>query len=69
MLVFNAAYHEGWNASINGRMLPHVKVDTYANAYFVDQTGTFEIDVAFGPQQIFRIAVMEKSYRFPQNIS
>ncbi len=57
VLVMNAAHHEGWNASINGRILPHGKVDTYANAYLVDQTGTFEIDVAFGPQQTFRIAM------------
>ena len=58
VLVLNAAYHEGWKASINGRMLPHVKVDTYANAYLVDQTGTFMIDVAFGPQQLFRVAMI-----------
>ena len=52
VLVFNESYHEGWHASVDGHALPHVKVDTYANAYLVDRTGAFEIDVSFGPQRV-----------------
>ena len=57
VLVFNESYHEGWQASVDGHTLPHVKVDTYANAYLVDRTGTFEIDLAFEPQRLFVAAV------------
>ncbi len=57
VLVFNESHHEGWQASVDGHALPHVKVDTYANAYLVDRTGAFEIDVSFGPQRLFVAAV------------
>ena len=57
VLVFNESYHEGWEASVDGQALPHFKVDTYANAYLMDRTGTFEIDVSFGPQRLFVAAV------------
>ena len=57
VLVFNESYHEGWEASVDGQALPHFKVDTYANAYLVDRTDTFEIDVSFGPQRLFVAAV------------
>ena len=56
VLVFNESHHEDWQARIDGAPLEHFKVDGYANGYWVDRAGEFEVSIEFAPQRAFEIA-------------
>ena len=57
-LVFSESYHKGWLAYIDGRQVPseyHLMANGYANAWFINKTGTYEIILEFWPQNLFYI--------------
>jgi hypothetical protein len=52
ILVFGQSFHSGWRATINGKSLPtHFMVNGYANAWFVENVGDFDIEIQFTPQR------------------
>jgi hypothetical protein len=50
---FSQSYHPGWIAYANGRILPHVKVNNWANGWIVDNNiDTKDIRIVFWPQYL-----------------
>jgi len=57
-LVFSESYHKDWVAYINGQKMPnqyHFMANGFANAWFVNKTGTFTIILEFWPQRLFHV--------------
>ncbi len=51
VLVMTETFDSGWNAYLSGKALQeHITVNDYANAWFVPETGTFEILIRYDPQ-------------------
>lgn len=56
ILVFGESYDPGWIAEISGRAAgPHFLVNGYANAWYVEQTGSYDIFIHFKPQEIVEV--------------
>jgi hypothetical protein len=54
-LVFSESYHPQWAASINNKQIPdryHFIVNGYANAWYVNETGSFDVIIEFLPQKL-----------------
>ena len=58
VVIFNESYHRDWVASVDGRSLPHFKVDHYANAYLIENPGAQLVKIVFEPQRWFELAVV-----------
>ncbi len=58
VLLFNESFHNDWVASIDGRPVPHFKVDDYANAYLIETPGSRLVEIRFEPQGWFSLAVV-----------
>jgi hypothetical protein len=57
-LVFSESYHKDWVAYVNGEQLPndqHFMANGYANAWYINKTGSYEIVLEFWPQRLFYI--------------
>jgi len=57
-LVFSESYHKGWNAYIDGQQIPneyHFFANGFANAWYINKTGTYTITLEFWPQKLFTI--------------
>ena len=57
-LAFLESYDTNWKAYINGIQLPgedHFLINGYANAWYINKTGTYTITLEFWPQKIFTI--------------
>ncbi|MFY3741753.1 MAG: hypothetical protein HMLIMOIP_002213 [Candidatus Nitrosomirales archaeon] len=55
-LVFSETYSKYWVASIEKERLPqdyHFLSNGYANGYYIPRTGSYTIDLAFEPQEVF----------------
>jgi len=52
-LVFTETYDEGWSASSVNKTYAHFVGNGYANAWFVDSKGKFEIKIEFKPNVMF----------------
>ena len=52
-LVFTETYDEGWSASSANKTYVHFVGNGYANAWFVDSKGKFEIKIEFKPNLFF----------------
>ena len=55
-LVFSESYHKEWIAYIDGRQIPdeyHFIANGYANAWYINKTGTYTITLEFWPQKLF----------------
>ena len=54
VLVLAQGYHQGWRASINGRPLPHLRVNDWANGWLVTAetcpSGNCQVKIVFWPQ-------------------
>jgi len=58
-LVLGESFDPYWVASINGKTInAHFTVNTYANAWYVNQTGTFNITLEYGSQYLFNIGIV-----------
>jgi hypothetical protein len=54
-LVFSETYHPQWGAYVNGEQIPdkyHFIVNGYANAWYIEKTGSFDIILEFWPQKL-----------------
>jgi len=55
-LVFSESYHKDWIAYVDGREVEqHLMANGYANAWYINKTGTFDIVLDFLPQKLFYI--------------
>jgi len=57
-LVFSESYHRGWTAYIDGQQIPneyHFFANGFANAWYINKTGTYAITLEFWPQTLFTI--------------
>jgi len=57
-LVFSESYHKDWVAYTNGEQVPgegHLMANGYANAWFINKTGSYDIVLEFWPQKLFYI--------------
>ena len=53
---FSESYHKDWIAYVDGREVEsHLMANGYANAWYINKTGTFEIILDFWPQKLFYI--------------
>ncbi|MGD0996366.1 MAG: hypothetical protein ABR909_12690 [Candidatus Bathyarchaeia archaeon] len=53
-LVLGQNYDSGWQASVNGKnMGQHLVVNGYANAWYINKTGTYTITLEYQPQNLF----------------
>jgi len=57
-LVFSESYHEDWIANADGQEVPneyHFTVNGYANAWYLNKTGSYNVTLEFWPQRLFYI--------------
>jgi hypothetical protein len=60
-LVFSESYHKDWIANINGEQVSddqHFMANGYANAWYINKTGSYEIVLEFWPQRLFYIGAI-----------
>jgi len=58
-LVFGEAFDPYWVASVNGKTVnKHFMVNTYANGWYINQTGYFDITLNYWPQSLFNIGIV-----------
>lgn len=53
-LVFSESYHPGWKASVGGE---HLTLNGFANAWYIEKTGDYQIILDFRPQRIYYISI------------
>lgn len=70
VLVFSDSYNEGWSAYYGNLIYPmiwspedkliddHFQVNGYANAWYIDKTGTFEITLYFKPERTLSLSLV-----------
>jgi hypothetical protein len=56
-LVFNDNFDSLWQASINGVNLEHFEVNSFANAYYANETGEFTIVITFGLEKLHAFGI------------
>lgn len=57
-LIFSESYNANWAAYINGEEIKdHFMANGYANAWYINKTGSFDITLEFWPQRLFSIGV------------
>jgi hypothetical protein len=57
-LVFSDTYHKDWVAYVDGQQVPseyHFVANGFANAWYINRTGTYTITLEFWPQKLFYI--------------
>lgn len=57
-LVFSESYHKDWVAYVDGQQIPvkyHFMVNGFANAWYINKTGSYTITLEFWPQRLFYI--------------
>ena len=60
-LVFSESYDAGWIAKINNKELSnknHFSVNGYANMWYVDNVGTYDLIIEFEPQNLFNFTAL-----------
>ena len=63
-LVLSESFYPGWQASINGQKVDerrHLLVNGYANAWWIDEKGDYEVVINFLPQTFFNIGLAVSS--------
>lgn len=57
-LIFNEEYDKDWKAIVDGEIVTkHFKINGYANGYFIDKTGNFQIILKHGAQYIMNYSL------------
>ena len=58
VLVVGVPYSESWVAQVRGRVLSgHFIVNGYANAWLIDDPGTYEVDILYTPQRYLGVGM------------
>jgi hypothetical protein len=53
-LILNEAYHNKWEAGINGEKAQHFPINLFsANGYVINKTGEYDVEVTFENQKVF----------------
>jgi hypothetical protein len=58
LLVFSDTFHRDWRATIDGQRLPeenHILVNGYANGWWIERQGSYEVEIVFTPQALLRV--------------
>jgi len=59
LLVFSENYHPMWQVKIKGQVIDnHFRANWYANAWYIDKRGTYDIIIEFWPQKLFYIGLV-----------
>ena len=60
LLKFNTTFHKGWNAVYDtGEVInEHMMVDTYANGWLLNRSGSYSLTITYAPQKAFSIGVL-----------
>jgi arabinofuranan 3-O-arabinosyltransferase len=57
-LIIGQNYSAGWRASVGSQGLgPPILLDGYSAGWLVDRPGTYTIDVQYGPQRLYEVAL------------
>jgi hypothetical protein len=51
VLVFDNSYAPMWKAYINGKEITPFEINSYANGYFINESGDYELTIEFIPQR------------------
>jgi len=57
-IMLSQTFHESWIALVNGERVPdqyHFVANGYANAWYINKTGSYTITLEFWPQKLFYI--------------
>jgi hypothetical protein len=55
-LIFSESYHKDWVAYVDGKEVKdHFMANGYANAWYINKTGVFDIVLEFWPQRLFYV--------------
>jgi len=59
-LVLNQSFHSGWQVSKNNQPLSvkHYQANTFANAWLIEETGSYQLSVNFLPQKNYRAGLL-----------
>ena len=53
-LTFSQRYSSGWKATIG----EHILVNHFANAWYIDKIGTYEVDIVYTPQRLILLGTV-----------
>jgi uncharacterized membrane protein YfhO len=56
-LVFGYGFNKGWIAKENKAVLKKIKINGFANGFFIPQAGEHQIEVIYLPELIFRFSL------------
>lgn len=66
ILVFSELFNDAWQASYQSNAYKHLRTNFYANGWFIDKTGEFDIVIEYLPQRLLEFGekVSISSYLF-----
>jgi len=67
ILVFNQNFNEAWQARINGSPIDtkyHLGGNDYANAWYIDKKGNYQIVIEYTPQKTYDVLVFISALSF-----
>lgn len=58
LVIFSEKYDPHWEASHNGQIFDHYKVNFFANAFWIEKTGSFDVIIQFTTQKLYQMGLM-----------
>lgn len=56
-LIFSESYHPGWNIKLDGNIQPHFKINGYANGYYINKEGNYDLEIVFSGENDYELGV------------
>lgn len=57
-LIFSESFHPGWRAYVEGKNIKnHFTANSFANGWYVERTGAYQIKLRFQPQIYFKVTL------------
>jgi hypothetical protein len=58
-LIFSESFHPGWRAYVEGKNIKnHFTANSFANGWYVEKTGTYQIELRFQLQKYFKVTLL-----------
>lgn len=61
-LVFNSSFNSGWAAFEKGEKLKHLKINSFANGFYIPSAGNHMIEIVFLPQRYFEYSKLSTAF-------